>query len=139
MLEPLEHSVLEKPLDCGSLEGRPVVDWFVRLIMEPLEYSVLATAALWETLEHSNCGVSDHVEIDSFWMAPWDAGRTIGDSYRSCVTFWWTVFRSVVRLSCRPVFVDVDCAQTTGSQAQRGSCESNVCAGQSVYSGGDSG
>ena len=29
VLEPLEHSVLEKPLDGGSLEGRPVVDWFI--------------------------------------------------------------------------------------------------------------
>ena len=29
VLEPLEHSFLEKPLDGGSLEGRPVVDWFV--------------------------------------------------------------------------------------------------------------
>ena len=54
VLEPLEHSVLEKPLDGGSLEGRPVVDWFVRIIMEPLEHSVLATATVWEPLEHSN-------------------------------------------------------------------------------------
>ena len=38
VLEPLEHSVLEKPLDGGLLEERSVVDWFVRLIMEPLEY-----------------------------------------------------------------------------------------------------
>ena len=111
VLEPLEHSVLEKPLDGGSLEGRPVVDWFVRLIMEPLEHSVLATAEVWEPLEHSNCVVTDHVDIDYFWMAPGDAGGTIGDSYRSCVTFCWTVFRSVVRLSCRSVFVDMDCAR----------------------------
>ena len=40
VLEPLEHSVLGKPLDDGSLEGRSVVDWFV--IMELLEHSVLA-------------------------------------------------------------------------------------------------
>ena len=70
VLEPLEHSVLEKPLDGGSLERRSVVDWFVRLIMEPLEHSVLATAWIWEPLEHSNCVVTDHVDIDSFWMAP---------------------------------------------------------------------
>ena len=28
VLEPLEHSVLGKPLDGGSLEGRSIVDWF---------------------------------------------------------------------------------------------------------------
>ena len=43
-LEPLEQLILKNPLDGGSLEGRSVVDWFVRLIMEPLEHSVLATA-----------------------------------------------------------------------------------------------
>ena len=84
------------------------MDWFVRLIMEPLEHSVLATASVWEPLKHSNCVVTDHVDIDSFWMAPWDTGGTIGDSCRPCVTSWRTVFHSVVRLSCRPAFVDVD-------------------------------
>ena len=74
VLEPLEHSVLGKPLDSGSLEGRSVVDWFVRLIMEPLDHSVLATASVWEPLEHSNCVVTHHVDIDSLWMTP--AGRS---------------------------------------------------------------
>ena len=105
VLEPLEHLVLNKPLDGGSLDGRSVVDWFVRLIMEPLEHSVLATTSVWEPLEHSNCVVTDHVDIDSFWMAPWDAGGTLSDSCRPCVTSWWTVFR----LSCRPAFVDEVC------------------------------
>ena len=86
--------------------------------MEPLEHSVLATAAVWEPLEHSNCVVTDHVDIDSFWMAPWDAGGMIGNGYRPCVTFWWTVFHSVVRLSCRPVFVDVDCSRLFRSLRQ---------------------
>ena len=107
VLEPLEYSVLEKSLDGGSLEGRSVVDWFARLIMEPLEHSVLATAAVWETLEDSNCVVTDHVDIDYFWMAPWDAGGMLGDCCRPYVTSWRTVFRLVVRLSCRPAFVDV--------------------------------
>ena len=118
VLEPLEHSVLEKPLDGGSLERRPIVDWFVRFVMELLEHSVMATAAVWEPLEHLDCGVTDHVDIDSFWKAPWDASGTIGDSCRSCVTFWETAFRSVVRLSCCPVFVDVDCALLFGSFGQ---------------------
>ena len=79
--------------------------------MEPLEHSVLATAAVWEPLEHLRCVVTDHVNIDSFWMAPCDAGGTIGDGWRPCVISWWTVLRSVVQLSCRPVFVDVDCSR----------------------------
>ena len=29
-----------------------------------------ATTAVWEPLEHSNCVVTDHVDIDVFWMAP---------------------------------------------------------------------
>ena len=64
--------------------------------MEPLEHSVLATTAVWESLEHSNCVVTDHVDIDSFWMAPWDAGGTFGDSCRPYVISWRTVFRLVV-------------------------------------------
>ena len=111
VLGPLEHSVLKKPLDGGSLEGRSVVDWFVRLIMEPLEHSVLATTAVWEPLEHSNGVVTDHVDIDSFWMAPWDAGGALSDCCRSYVASWRTVFRSVVRLSCRPAFVNEDCSR----------------------------
>ena len=67
------------------------MDWFVRLIMEPLEHSVLVTASVWEPLEHSNCVVTDHVDIDSFWMAPWDAGGMLGDSFRPYVTSWRTV------------------------------------------------
>ena len=118
VLEPLEHSVLKKPLDVGSLEGRLVMDWFVRLIMEPLEHSVLATASVWEPLEHSNCVVTDHVDIDSFWMAPWDAGGTLGDSCRPYGTSWRTVFHFVVRLSCRPAFVDVDCPRLFRSLGQ---------------------
>ena len=54
VLEPLEHSILKKPLAGGSLKGISVVDWFVRLFMEPLEHSVLATTSMWEPLEHSN-------------------------------------------------------------------------------------
>ena len=79
--------------------------------MEPLEHSVLATASVWEPLEHSNSVVTDHVDIDSFWMAPWDAGGMLSDSCRPYVTSWGTVFRLVVRLFCRPAFVDEDCSR----------------------------
>ena len=34
----------------------------------------------WEPLEHSNGVVTDHIDINSFWMAPWDAGGTLGDT-----------------------------------------------------------
>ena len=64
VLEPIEHSVLGKPLD-GSLQERMPV-------MEPLEHAILVasednlrkqkTASVWEPLEHSNCVVSDHVD-----------------------------------------------------------------------------
>ena len=86
---PLEHSVLATTLD-------------VRLLME---------LSVWEPLEHSDCVVTDHVDLDSLWMAPWDAGGTLGDSGRPTVATWRTVFRSVVRLSRRPVFVDKDCSR----------------------------
>ena len=42
----------------------------------------------------------------------------IGDGYRPCVTFWWTVFRLVVQLSCHPVFVDMDCSRLFRSLRQ---------------------
>ena len=87
------------------------MDWFVRLIMEPLEHSVMATTVVWEPLEHSDCVVTDHVDIDSFWMASWDADGTFGDCCRPYVASWKTVFRSVVRLSCRPAFVEKNCSR----------------------------
>ena len=44
----------------------------------------------------TDCVVTDHVDLDSLWMAPWDAGGTLGDSCRPTVATWRTVFRSVV-------------------------------------------
>ena len=128
VFEPLEHSVLKKPLDGGSLEGISVVDWFVRLVMETLEHSVLATMSVWEPLEHSNCVVTDHMDIDSLWMAPWDAGGTLGDSWRPSVATWRTVFCSVVRLFRRPAFVDEDCSRLFGSLGRM--CVLDVYVGQ---------
>ena len=114
VLELLEQSVMKKLLAGGSLGGILAVDLFVHLVMGPLEHSVLATTldirplmelSVWEPLEHSDCVVTDHVDLDSLWMAPWDAGGKLGDSCRP------TVFRSVVRLSRQPVFVDKDCSR----------------------------
>ena len=76
VLEPLEHSVLKKPLVGRSLEGISVVDWFVRLVMGPLEHSVLETTSVWEPLEHSDCVVTDRVDLDSLlWRHGTPAGR----------------------------------------------------------------
>ena len=55
------------------------MDWFVRLIMEPLEHSVLVTAAVWEPLEHSNCVVTDYVDIDLI-LSGWHRGTPAGRS-----------------------------------------------------------
>ena len=74
--------------------------------MKRLELAILATASEWEPLKHLHCVVSDDMDFDSFWMSPWDAGGTLGDSCRLCVTFWRTLLRSVIRLSCRPAIVD---------------------------------
>ena len=96
--ELIEHSVLGKPLVNSLKEPMPVMKW--------LEQVILATVSVWEPLDHLHFVVSDHVDFDSVWMAPWDAGGTLGDSCRLCVTFWRTLLRSVIRLSCRPVIVD---------------------------------
>ena len=98
VLELIEHSVLEKSLVDSLQEPKPV--------MKRLEQGIRATASVWEPLEHLHCVVSDDVDSDSFWMAPWDAGGMLGDSCRLCVTFWRTLLWSVIRLSCRPVNVD---------------------------------
>ena len=98
VLELIEHSVLGKPLVDSLQEPMPVMKW--------LEQAILATASVWEPLEHLHCVVSDDVDFDSFWMAPWDAGGMLGDSFRLCVTFCRTLLRSVIRLSCRPAIVD---------------------------------
>ena len=98
VLELIEHSVLGKPLVDSLQEPMPV--------MKRLEQAILATASVWEPLEHFHCVVSDDVDFDSFWMAPWDAGGTLGDGCRLCVTFWRTLLRSVIRLSYRPAIVD---------------------------------
>ena len=98
VLELIEHSVLGKPMVDSLQEPMPV--------MKRLEQAFLATASVWEPLEHLHCVVSDNVDFDSFWMAPWDAGGTLGDSCRLCVTFWRTLLQVVFRLSCRLAGVD---------------------------------
>ena len=98
VLELIEQLVLGKPLVDSLQEPMPV--------MKRLEQAILATASVWEPLEHLHRVVSDDVDFDSFWMAPWDAGGTLCDSCRLCVAFWRTLLRSVIRLSCRLAIVD---------------------------------
>ena len=113
VLEPLEHLVLEKSLDGGFTEGEPV--------LEPLEHSVLGEtpdggrmvrAPVLESIEHSvpekalgprPYSVLD-VNMNSLWMAPWDAGGTFRIGCRPEVVIRRDRLRWVVQLSCRPAF-----------------------------------
>ena len=81
VLEPSEHSVLEE-----ARNGRP-----------------MAGISVLEPSEHSGLGVTVHVDMDSLWMVPWDAGGTFRSSYRSGMAIWRDVLCCVVRLSCMPV------------------------------------
>ena len=85
VLEPLEHSVLEV-----ARNGRPMAGISV---LETLEHSVPEVTLVWgdcslvrmtvsDSLEHSGLGVTVHVDMDSLWMAPWDAGGTLRSSYQ---------------------------------------------------------
>ena len=102
VLEPIEHSVLEKPLD-----GGPLVEMSV---LGPLESLVPDVAPVWgdcslfvmtvsDPLEHSGLDVTVHLDVNSFWVAPWDAGGTLSSNYRPGVAVWRAVLCSVARLS----------------------------------------
>ena len=123
VLEPLEHSVLDVALDGRPMEGIPV--------LEPLEHSVLEMAlndgptagiSVLEPLEHSFPDVAldwddrslikmavsdplepDDVDLDPLWMAPWDAGGTLGTGSRPGIAIWRDVLCCVSRLSRMPV------------------------------------
>ena len=103
--DPLEHSGLgatdSTDLDGGHME--------VMSDFHPLEHSVLITAldgrpmagiTVLEQLEHS---VLD-VDMDSLWMAPWDAGGTLRIGSRPEMAIRRDILCCVVRLSRRPVF-----------------------------------
>ena len=59
VLELIEHSVLGKPL------GKPLVDSLQEPmpVMKRMEQAILATASVWEPLEHLHCVVSDNVDF----------------------------------------------------------------------------
>ena len=85
-----------------SVLGEPLVD----SLQEPmpvekrLEYAIQATASVWEPLELVHYVVSGDVNVDSFGMAPWDAGGMHGDSCRPYGTCWKMMFQWLFRLSC---------------------------------------
>ena len=85
----------------GSEEGAPVLELIEHSVLGKSLLAILATVSVWEPLEHLHCVVSNDVDFDSFWMAPWDAGGTLSDSFRLCVIFWRTLLRSRIRLSGR--------------------------------------
>ena len=106
VLEPLKHSVLEMALDGGPTAGISV--------LEPLEHSVPDVALDWgdrllikmavsDPLEDSGLGETDDVDLDPLWMAPWDAGGTLGTGSRPGIAIWRDVLCCVARLSCMPV------------------------------------
>ena len=114
VLEPFEHSVLEKTLDGRPMEGMTVLEPIEHSVLEvarngrpmagisvleQLEHSVPEVTPVWgdcslirmtvsDPLEHSGLGVTVHVDMDSLWMAPWDAGGTFRSSYRSGMAIW---------------------------------------------------
>ena len=124
VLEPLEHLVPEKTPDDGPMEGAPVLEPLEHLVpektldgghlevmpdLDPLDSSVLITAldgrpmAGITVLEPLQQSVLD-VDMDSLWMAPWDAGGTFRISSRPEIDIRRDILRCVVQLSRRPVF-----------------------------------
>ena len=104
MSDPLERSGLgvmdSIDLDGGHLEMMPDLD--------PLDSSDLITAldgrpmvgiTVLESLEHSVL-----VDMDSLWMAPWDAGGTFQIGSRPEMAIRRDILCCVVQLSRRPVF-----------------------------------
>ena len=99
VLEPLEHSVQEVARSGGPMVGISV--------LEPLEHSVPEVALVWgddslikmtmaDPLEHSGLVVTVHMDMDSLWMAPWDAGGTLRSGYRHGMAIWKDVLCCVV-------------------------------------------
>ena len=119
VLEPLEHSVLEKSSHDEPMEGAPVLEPLEHSVLKKASGRWITGGNIGRGLgcttcygtvrafgsgdnfsvgavEHSNSIITDHVDIDSLWMAPWDPGGTLDDSCRPSVATWRTVFRSVV-------------------------------------------
>ena len=129
VLEPLQHSVLEMTLDGRPMEGRPVLEPLEHSVLEMaledgptagisvlelLEHPVPDVALDWDLRslikmavsdpsEHSGLGETDDVDLDPLWMAPWDAGGTLGAGSRTKIAIWRDVLCCVARFSRMPV------------------------------------
>ena len=93
--ELIQLSVLGEPL-VNSLQESMAAE-------ERLEYSIQATAIVWQPLEQMRCVVSDDVNSDSFGMAPWDAGGMHGNDCECRETFRTMMLQWLIWLLCRPV------------------------------------
>ena len=80
------------------------------LVLEPFEHLILDVALVWgdcslvkitvsDPLEHSGLGETDDVDLDSLWMAPWDACGMLGAGSRPGIAIWRDVLCCIARLS----------------------------------------
>ena len=91
VLEPLEHSVLGEPPDGGPMVGAPVLVSIEHSVPEmALDDQPMAGIA---ALEHSVL----NVDMNSLWMAPWDAGETFQIGFRPEVAIRRDRLRCVVQ------------------------------------------
>ena len=107
VLEPIEHSVLEKPLDGGPLVEMSALEPLGHLVPDVAlvgGYCSLIRMTESGPLVHSGLSVTVHVNMDSLWMAPWDAGGTFRSSYRPGMAISRNTQSYVVRFSRMPVF-----------------------------------
>ena len=96
--ELIKLSVLGEPLVDSLQEPMPAE--------ERLEYTIEATALIWEPLEQVRYVVSGDVDFDSFGMAPWDAGGMHGDSCQRRETFRTMMLQGLMQLLCRQAIMN---------------------------------
>ena len=93
--ELIQLSVQREPLVDSLQEPMPAE--------ERLEYTIQATAVIWEPLKQMRYVVSDDVDSDSFMMAPWDARGMHGNDCQRHETFRTMMLQWLIRLLCQPV------------------------------------
>ena len=132
VLEPIEHSVLEKPLDGGPLVKTSILGLLQSWVPDVAPAwgdSSLFDMTVSDPLEHSGLNVTVHVDVDSFWLAPLDAGGTLINNYQPKIAVWRAVLCSVARLSRRPVLSAMGSWRSFGDLGR--TCVIDLDAGQS--------
>ena len=71
-----------------------------------MECAIQVTASIWEPLEQVHDVASDNVKLDSFAMAPWDAGGMFGDSCRCHETLRTMILQWFMWLLCRQAIMN---------------------------------